>query len=97
MPATQNDTLITVEWGGTDNLSGIASYDIYINSDGGDFVKMLSRTSKTQTQIYVQPDIEYGFYSVAIDSAGNLEDEPTDFDTKTKVLLGNRRSERSGV
>lgn len=88
MSATQDDTLLTIDWSGTDNLSGIKEYNIYVNSDGGDFFPLEFGLDTTSLQIYVAPGILYGFYSIAIDSAGNIEEHPSIPDATTRVTLG---------
>ena len=63
-----------VSWSGTDDGSGIATYDIYVAVDGGDYELWLDNTADT-TAIYTgEAGRTYQFYSVAKDNVGYTED-----------------------
>ncbi|HBJ37539.1 MAG TPA: hypothetical protein DDZ51_22845 [Planctomycetaceae bacterium] len=51
----------------------IASYDIFVSINGGEFTKWLEGTSSTSALYNGQPGSVYGFYSIAIDTLGNRE------------------------
>jgi hypothetical protein len=63
----------TLEWGGTDHeLSGIASYDVEIQENGGAWQPLVSGTTTTSTSYNGAYGDHYAFRSRARDNAGNL-------------------------
>jgi hypothetical protein len=68
-----NDTTINLSWSGTDVGSGIQYYDIYTAIDGGPFSIWLWHTGLTNEQFIANPGYTYYFFSLATDSAGNVE------------------------
>lgn len=79
LPATMNATPFTLSWSGTDDPggSGIASYDVYVSTDGGAFAPFLTHTTQTSAVFSGSFGHLYGFYSVATDGAGNRQPTPT--------------------
>ena len=79
LPATINTTSFSVTWSGSDNPggSGIASYDVYVSTDGKAFVPFLTHTTQTSAIFSGSFGHSYGFYSVATDRAGNRQPTPT--------------------
>lgn len=68
----------SVNWGGADNAdgSGLAYFDVYVSTDGGQFLPWFQRTAARSA---VYPGLlgsQYAFYSVATDAAGNREASP---------------------
>lgn len=68
-----------VEWSGTDVGSGIQAYTLYISDNDmegdGPFAPWI-QTAATSAVFVGAVGHRYGFYSVARDSVGNLEDAP---------------------
>ena len=63
-----------VSWYGFDNGdSGIATYDIFVSTDGGEYVLWLDDTTALSGVYQGQSQRSYEFYSVATDNAGNSE------------------------
>jgi len=79
LPATINTTSFSVTWSGSDNPggSGIASYDVYVSTDGKAFVPFLTHSAQTSAVFSGSLGNSYGFYSVATDRAGNRQPTPT--------------------
>ncbi|NES99667.1 MAG: DUF4114 domain-containing protein [Sphaerospermopsis sp. SIO1G1] len=75
----------TVSWGGTDDGSGIASYDVYVSENGGEFTLWQDNITATSATYTGELNQTYGFYSVATDNVGNEEAVPTVADTTTTV------------
>ena len=78
---------IPVSWSGQDDTggSGIATYNIYVSTDGGPFTLWLANTTGT-TGLYPGAfGHRYGFYSQAVDNVGNVEATHTTPDTQTIV------------
>jgi hypothetical protein len=77
----------TVSWSGQDDPggSGIASYDVYVSDNGGEFTLWQQDTTATSaTFTGVDGDI-YAFYSVAFDNAGNAQPAPMSGQVTTTV------------
>ena len=87
LPANLDSTLINVVWQGTDDLSGIASYDLQVQVDGGAWQDWLTGIASTQTSAayYAQFGKTYGFRIRARDQAGNLEAYPASAETSVYV------------
>lgn len=88
LPAEVHDTSFTVKWSGTDNASGIRSYDIYYAFNNGTFQLWLSDVTLTEAVFTGQKDSTYRFYSIAKDFAGNIEGPKTTAETSTVVNIG---------
>jgi hypothetical protein len=77
LPAIETSTSFQVQWSGTDQGSGIASYDVYVSDDSGPFTPFLLGTTDTSATFAGQRGHTYAFYSVAIDNVGNRQPTPT--------------------
>ena len=86
LPATATNTTFTVSWSGNDIGSGIVSYDIYVQTNGGPWTLWLSGTGSTTATFSGQNGKVYGFYSIAHDGAGNTQPAPTSPNTTTTTL-----------
>jgi RHS repeat-associated protein len=75
---TSEDPNIALNWAGTDNSNGsaIATYSIYVSTDGGAFTPWLERTELTEAIYQGQAGHNYAFYSLATDNTGNTETAP---------------------
>lgn len=82
-------SFIPVSWSGTDD-SGVARYDLYVSIDGGPFQLWLERTADTSAFYAGQTGSSYGFYSIAIDAAGNEEAPKSIAEASTAVTLSNQ-------
>jgi hypothetical protein len=86
LPATQRDTGFTIRWSGSDNLSRIQSYNIYVSRNFASYYLWKQFGAKTDTARFRgERGITYRFYSVAIDSAGNIENAPLFYDAITSI------------
>lgn len=66
----------TVNWAGSDTGAGIKNYSVFYSVNGGEYKVWLANTSATSAEFTGIIDSVYGFYSVALDSAGNIERSP---------------------
>ncbi len=88
LPATASGASFALSWSGSDGAgSGIASYDIYVSTDGGAFVPLLQATTQTSTTFTGSDGHRYGFYSVATDNVGRQEAGKNAADASTTVPL----------
>ncbi|WP_218933767.1 CARDB domain-containing protein [Rubripirellula lacrimiformis] len=65
--------------------SGIEAYDIFVSTDDGPYEFYRRLTGRTSTNFVGAENTSYGFYSVAVDRAGNTEAVPAEPDATTKV------------
>jgi hypothetical protein len=73
LPAIEPNSNFTVYWSGTDIGSGVASYNIYVSTNGGGWMLWQSATTNTSATFTGQMYNTYGFVSVATDNVGNQE------------------------
>jgi hypothetical protein len=87
LPAIESTTSFTVSWSGSDNAagSGIASYTIYVSDNGGSFIAFVKNTTQSSATFTGLIGHSYGFFSVAIDLAGNVQPTPTSAQATTTV------------
>ncbi len=77
-----------VHWGGKDLGSGIASYDVWVNEDGGTFQIWMTKTTAINATFIGVADHTYGFAVCARDHAGNQEPVPLVPQATTMVVPG---------
>jgi hypothetical protein len=87
LPLTSAPSFV-VRWGGEDLGSGIASYDVFYNVDGGPLTAWITETVATSFPFTGTVGSTYGFATRARDRAGNLEPEPIEPQTQTTVVVG---------
>ncbi len=81
LPRRPAGSTITVRWSGRDvprasvALSGIARYELWRSIDGRRARRLLT-TRRTTRRVTVRAGARYGFFTVAIDRAGNRERKP---------------------
>ncbi len=85
LPANSNADF-TVSWTGSDSGSGIAAYDIFASTDGGEFVLWKDDITDNSATYNGQTGKTYSFYSVATDNLGQIETAPTQGDATTAIL-----------
>lgn len=70
----KNDTISVLRFEGTDNLSGIWKYDLYVqNGKDALWVKAVENITDSLYEYKVEAGLDYGFCVLASDSAGNIE------------------------
>ncbi len=76
-----------VTWSGTDDGSGIRTYDVFVATDEGEYVPWLMGTTRTEAFFdFAIPGHTYDFFSVATDRVGHVEEVPATADTSTLVV-----------
>ncbi len=82
---------IQLTWSGTDDSggSGLDDYTIYMSRDNGPYSPWLTNTKDTSVTFAGEKGHRYGFYSLARDLAGNIEDTPSVPDAAAYLILGN--------
>ncbi|MBP1705207.1 MAG: hypothetical protein H6Q36_946, partial [Chloroflexi bacterium] len=72
LSATQRDSGFLVRWRASEDLSGIASYDVDVSANGGAWTRWLSATKAT-SDVYLGTDgVGYAFRARARDGKGNV-------------------------
>jgi subtilisin family serine protease len=80
-----------VRFSGTDpappgvRASGVAAFELWRSTNGGRF-RRISRTARRSVFVRGAPGKRYGFFTVAVDRAGNREARPTRADVTVRVL-----------
>ncbi len=89
LPATEASTSFTVAWSGHDDTGGpgIASYAVYVSDNGGPFAAFQADTTATSATFTGVNGHAYGFYSIATDSAGDVQSTPTAAQATTEIDL----------
>lgn len=78
-----------VSWSGSDNLSGIAHFDVEYNINNGSWQPLLSRTTAVSTQFTgALEGNTYGFRARGTDGVGNVQPFPTTPQATTTISLG---------
>jgi HYR domain/PKD domain len=85
LTASQCESNINVQWAGTDEGSGIASYTIYVSDNGGPFIIWQQNTAATSATYTGQFGHTYAFYTVAQDKTGNSENAPPNADAAVSL------------
>ncbi|MHC5916738.1 MAG: putative Ig domain-containing protein, partial [Nostoc sp.] len=87
LPNLVNNPEFLLKWSGNDdeNGSGIASYDVYVSENGGNFTLWLDNTTLTEASYLGQYGKTYAFYTVAVDNVGNIQTMPTIAQATTQV------------
>lgn len=105
LPAATDGAEFLVSWEGTDDGSGIRSYDIYVSADGQPFTLWLDDTPETSATYPGEIGTTYAFYSQATDNVGHIElaeataqattvaATNTDSPTAGKTLLGTSKKD----
>jgi Secretion system C-terminal sorting domain len=77
---------LNITWIGSDNLSGIEYYNIYAAENNSGYRLWKRFTLEKDTAKFVGKfGSTYRFYSIAVDSASNIESKPTLADAFTKI------------
>jgi hypothetical protein len=85
LPANEASASFNVQWIGTDLVSGINSYSIYVSDNGGAYKAWLTNTTLTSSVFNGVMGHSYAFYSIATDNAGNVEPQKAIADAQTTV------------
>ena len=85
LPSTESTASFMVSWSGTDIVSGIQNYTIYVSDSGGPYGAWLTQTTTTSAKFIGTNGHTYSFYSIAIDNAGNVEPAKTVPEASTEV------------
>jgi hypothetical protein len=86
LPSIEPLANFQVQWSGTDTGFGVRDYHMYASDNGGPF-QFWTRTSATRAVYTGIAGHTYGFYSLARDRAGNVEDAKVRAEVVTTVAL----------
>ena len=90
LPERVESAQIPLAWMGSDVNpgSGLKDFSIYVSRDGAAYEPCIANTADATGVFTGEPGHRYGFYVVARDNAGNIEDAPGVPDTETVVKYG---------
>src|SRR5207302_1348965 len=88
-PQYSTSTAITITYSASDIGSGLASVELWAKAPAGSFAKVATDTSPggggSFSYTAAAGDGDYGFYTIAVDKAGNREAAPASPDSTTKL------------
>lgn len=87
LPAMTPGDSALITWSGQDSLSGVRYYSIYADKDGEGYLTWRLNTNDTSAWFHGVIGSTYQFYSIATDSAGNVEEAPIHFDAETEFVI----------
>jgi hypothetical protein len=87
LPQYTTSTSFWVSWSGTDSGSGVASYNLQSQFNGGPWQTLISNTPQTSFYIQNAQTGVYAFRVQAVDNAGNIQPMPASAQTSTTVLI----------
>jgi hypothetical protein len=88
LPDETNQPGFDVSWSGSDpEISGVESYKVFVKENDGEYVLWLDNYHDTVAQFSGYTETWYSFYTVAKDSAGNVEETPIFADDSTYVFF----------
>jgi hypothetical protein len=98
-PASVSSNSFTVSWSGLDLESGVASYDVQYRdvSLDGSWITWQLTTTLTSATFNAQSGHIYEFRSRARDNAGNVEDYPAGYDSRTEVATADLSVKNPGI
>ncbi|WP_397547395.1 T9SS type A sorting domain-containing protein [Rhodothermus marinus] len=72
------DSVLTLRWQAQDEGSGVAQVQVFASRDGRTFAPIATVPADRDTlQLKPEASGHYAFYTVAVDSAGNVQEEPS--------------------
>jgi parallel beta-helix repeat protein len=85
--AYSENTNIILEWSGeaAEEGSGLSGYDVYVSVDDGAYTKWLNKVATMDAVFDGENGHSYGFYTIAIDNAGNREAAPDTADATVTI------------
>lgn len=88
LPDETNQPVFSVSWNGADpEISGVESYKVFVKENDGEYVLWLDNYHDTVAYFTGYTETWYSFYTIAKDSAGNIEEEPNFADDSTYVFF----------
>ncbi len=87
LPGSAASTFFTVCWSGTDTGSGIANYDVYVQTNSGPWTLWLSKFVANCALFEGANGNTYSFYSVGRDGSGNVQPTPSAAQTSVTVTV----------
>ncbi len=85
LPSYETDKDFTVSWGGSDKGSGIYSYTVLVSENDSAYYPWIMDTHDTSAVFSGTFGSTYKFYTVATDSACNVEAVPGIYDAMTRL------------
>jgi uncharacterized repeat protein (TIGR01451 family) len=90
LPSSISNMVFAVRWSGSDpgNGSGLQLYNVYVSTNGTDYVAWLVGTTNTSAAFTGVLHDTYSFYSVAVDNVGNVQSAPRAAEAVAQVVCG---------
>jgi hypothetical protein len=81
----QNEPTFLISWQGSDTGSGVQTFSIHVSDNGGPFTLLQGNLQGTSLAFTGVPGHTYGFYSIAEDAVGNVEDPKAVAEAVTQI------------
>jgi hypothetical protein len=97
LPVTAIGTTFNVSWSGEDipgpnggPSSALGGYAVYVSENGNEYYAWLTDVTYTSAQFAGEPGVNYAFYVIGRDNAGNIEPKPASPEAVTITPGGDR-------
>ncbi len=87
LPQYTTSTSFWVSWSGADSSSGVATYNLQYQVNGGAWQALINNTPQTSFYFQNAQTSTYGFRVQAVDRAGNVQPWPASAQASTTVLI----------
>lgn len=85
LSATQTANTFNISWAGTDEGAGIQDYTVYVSDNSGPFTVLQANITATSMTFTGTAGHRYGFYSIARDLVGNVENSKSTSESTTTI------------
>jgi hypothetical protein len=86
LPAVTATPDFTVSWSGSDDASGIGSYNVFVSDNDGPFTPWQTATTDTSATYHGMAGHTYAFRSEALDQVGHIQPTPAGAQAATRVV-----------
>jgi hypothetical protein len=86
LAASTNSSEFDVKWSGSDQGSGLQSYNIFVSENNEPYMLWMGGTTQTSAKFKSSSDKVYKFISIAADNVGNREIIPEVADAEISVV-----------
>jgi hypothetical protein len=90
LPADTTTAEFMVSWTGEDAIGEIDTYTVFVSENGGVFEPLISETTDITVPFTGVEGSTYGFFCVAKDTAGNVEEQDLVAEATTTVVTANQ-------
>ena len=97
LPTITPTTDFTISWQGTDAVGEVDHFSVFGSENNGGFTPLLEETHNTQTMFSGENGKTYNFFCVAVDTAGNIENQAIEAEVTTTVVINQPPTASAGI